>query len=121
MAELFEDNRTVEGRQIAYDVVNGVMYPRVKVAFGVDGSVSDASTSNPLPVSLAAGSILPGWAKATNGDIIYPNAGGITTITEDANGNPITISFVDPISGYTYRQTNTFGTGTKTLGNWVKQ
>lgn len=39
------------------DVIGGVAYPRVKVNFGTDGSTSDVSTSNPLPVD-ATGSVV---------------------------------------------------------------
>lgn len=35
----------------ASDEVGGVHYPRVKVAWGVDGSAADTSAANPLPVT----------------------------------------------------------------------
>lgn len=41
------------GANIATDDVAGVQYQRTKVNFGVDGSATDVSTTNPLPVSLA--------------------------------------------------------------------
>ena len=39
-----------------YDNVGGKYYPRIKMAFGVDGTANDVSASNPLPVtSLGSG------------------------------------------------------------------
>jgi hypothetical protein len=38
------------GTSIATDDVGGVQYQRVKVAWGADGSASDASNATPLPV-----------------------------------------------------------------------
>jgi hypothetical protein len=35
----------------ATDDIGGVNYPRTKVGFGVDGSYTDASATNPLPVA----------------------------------------------------------------------
>lgn len=40
------------GDTIATDDIGGVKYQRVKPAFGADGSASDVSISNPLPVQL---------------------------------------------------------------------
>lgn len=37
---------------LAADDVGGVLYPRVKVSFGVDGAAVDASASNPFPVDI---------------------------------------------------------------------
>lgn len=41
-------------KNIAADDVSGVMYQRVKIAHGVDGSATDVSTINPLPVTIDA-------------------------------------------------------------------
>lgn len=40
------------GTSIAADDIGGVMHQRVKVTHGDDGSATDASTTNPLPVQL---------------------------------------------------------------------
>lgn len=37
---------------LAADDVSGVLYPRVKLSFGADGSASDVNGSNPLPVDV---------------------------------------------------------------------
>ena len=50
------DNTTLNagtgGDVIATDDIGGVKYQRVKVAFGADGSATDASATSPLPVNL---------------------------------------------------------------------
>ena len=48
------DNVTLPGtgRVVASDDVGGVDYQRVKVSHGPDGSATDTSTTNPLPVQL---------------------------------------------------------------------
>ena len=43
------------GTTIAADDVSGVLYQRVKPAFGADGSATDVSSANPLPVSVRGG------------------------------------------------------------------
>lgn len=45
------------GKTIRADEIGGVLYQIVKPAFGVDGSATLVSTSDPLPVSDAGGSI----------------------------------------------------------------
>lgn len=40
------------GAEVAADEIGGVLYQRVKVNFGADGSTTDVSAGNPLPVSL---------------------------------------------------------------------
>lgn len=51
------------------DEIGGIKYPRVKVNFGADGSTSDVSTSNPLPVD---GS---GVTQPVSGTVAVTNAG----------------------------------------------
>ena len=43
------------GTTIAADDIGGVLYQRIKPAFGADGAATDVSTANPLPVSVRAG------------------------------------------------------------------
>lgn len=42
------------GLTIAADEIDGVKYPRVKIAFGADGFATDLSSTDPLPVSTGA-------------------------------------------------------------------
>lgn len=39
------------GATVAADDIGGVLYQRIKPVFGVDGSATDVSASNPLPVT----------------------------------------------------------------------
>jgi hypothetical protein len=41
------------GPSVAADDVGGVLYQRIKPAFGADGSATDVSAANPLPVTAA--------------------------------------------------------------------
>jgi hypothetical protein len=45
------------GTTVAADDVGGVLYQRVKVAYGVDGSATDVSTSNAFPVNFTNASL----------------------------------------------------------------
>lgn len=45
------------GKTIAADDISGVLYQRIKPAFGVDGAAVDVSASNPLPVTIADASV----------------------------------------------------------------
>lgn len=47
------------GATIAADDLSGVLYQRVKISEGADGSATDVSAANPLPVSV------PGAVSAT--------------------------------------------------------
>ena len=38
----------------ASDTITGVNYPKNKIAFGADGTATDVSSTNPLPVSMAS-------------------------------------------------------------------
>lgn len=50
------------GATIATDDVGGVQYQRVKLAHGADGSATDASSTNPLPISDATSGTLTSTA-----------------------------------------------------------
>ncbi|MFS0771044.1 hypothetical protein [Sphingomonas sp. 1P08PE] len=43
------------GTSFATDEIGGIHYPRTKIAFGADGTATDASAANPLPVADPAG------------------------------------------------------------------
>lgn len=52
------DNTSQSGNDtIATDDIGGIKYQRVKVTFGTDGSATDVSTSNALPVSDAGATL----------------------------------------------------------------
>lgn len=54
------------GPTIATDLVSGSHYQRTKVTFGTDGSATDVSSSNPLPVSIIGTSTNPTTSTLTN-------------------------------------------------------
>lgn len=65
MADNFATNTASGGETFASDDIGGIQHTRVKVQHGTDGSATDVSTSSPLPVSLANGTVVPGTG-ATN-------------------------------------------------------
>lgn len=52
MADNFTANPGSGGAVFASDDVGGVQWPRVKIAFGADGTATEVQTSDPLPVSV---------------------------------------------------------------------
>lgn len=73
------------GAVIATDEVASTHYQRVKVTFGGDGSVTDASPSNPLPV-VQTGALPAGSATIGKVDIGTPAGGTVTP--GDSVSNP---------------------------------
>jgi hypothetical protein len=75
------DNTTLNagtgGDVVATDDIGGVKHQRVKVEFGADGSASDVSPTNPLPV---------GKAFKTRSDTFAATGNGTTV---DASANPL--------------------------------
>lgn len=59
------------GTTIAADEIGGVFYQRVKVAHGADGSATDTSSANPLPVTVS-NSNANGQATAANSAPVVP-------------------------------------------------
>ena len=51
-------DKSVGAIKIALDAVSDIFYPIYKMAFGVDGSVTNVSSSNPLPVDVTASTAL---------------------------------------------------------------
>ena len=47
------------GAIVAADEIGGVLYQRVKLTSGVDGTATDVSSSNPLPVSIGVSDSAP--------------------------------------------------------------
>lgn len=69
------DNVTITGTTIAADDISGVQYQRTKIVWGSDGTATDVSATNPLPVT---GSLTV--------DSEFPAAAALG----DANANPTT-------------------------------
>ena len=66
------------GTTIAADDISGVMYQRVKIGVGADGSATDVSTSNPMPVSDASGSLTVDNAGTFAVQMTPATSGGLT-------------------------------------------
>ena len=62
------------GASVAADDVGGVLYQRVKLAIGADGSAADASLAAPLPSSDAG----PAWASSYT----YTTSADMTTAAD---------------------------------------
>ncbi len=52
------------GATVAADDIGGVLHQRVKIGVGADGSATDVSSSNPMPVSAATLPLPTGAATA---------------------------------------------------------
>lgn len=77
------------GATIAADDVSGVLVQRVKVQFGVDGSGTDASSTNPLPVrEPVKGSALgKGGGTSSSSNQLLVNTNASRTCVEIGNGS----------------------------------
>ncbi len=77
-----------DGSIVAADRVANVIYQRVKVVWGVDGVVTDASATNPLPVTTGRPSTgAPSNVASSNSSvtILAANSGRLgATITNDS-------------------------------------
>jgi len=87
MSDNFVANAGSGGSTFAADDIGpGVLHPRVKVEWGVDGTVNDASVTNPLPVELIAqgnGGATPKCvisAATTNATSVKASAGVLYSI-----------------------------------------
>lgn len=71
------------GTVVGCDEVAGVQYQRVKPVWGVDGSVTDTSATNPMPVTLGTGTNTIGATKdaGVNWTIVrtYTTSADLTT------------------------------------------
>lgn len=58
MADNVTLNPGVGGAVVASDDIAGVQYQRIKPGFGTDGSYTDVSTTNPMPVTVPSGELI---------------------------------------------------------------
>lgn len=77
------------GKTGAADEIGGVLYPRVKIAQGADGSATDVSSAAPLNVTLANGSV-PSHEVTNAGTFAVQAAGSVAHDGADS-GNPVKI------------------------------
>lgn len=112
------DNTTLPGTGdvIASDDIGGVKYQRIKVTTGADGSATDVSMANPMPVvnpAIGIGSFIGVPVASANGTLIGSKPAGakglrlylasgdsITyTIAASAPGSPPSLTFTVSQSG----------------------
>lgn len=98
------------GATVAADDIGGVLYQRVKPVFGVDGSATDVSASNPLPVT---GPLTDAELRAT----AVPVSGPLTDAQLRATAVPVSdgggsITVDGSVTANPTRKTLTFTTGT---------
>lgn len=65
---------------LATDEIGGVHYPRTKISIGADGSATDLSSTNPMPVSDAGGSLTVDGTVAVSGSVTVVDGGGSITV-----------------------------------------
>lgn len=120
MADNITLNTGSGGAVLAADDISSVWYQRVKVCHGGDGTATDASTTNPLPVGGAAdhdaaiaGYPLRVGATAINATQTAVATGDTCNLTSDLNGKLIVLPYSIPqnlISGQTAGITGTSDT-----------
>lgn len=98
------------GATVAADDIGGVLYQRVKPVFGVDGSATDVSASNPLPVT---GPLTDAELRAT----AVPVSGPLTDAQLRATAVPVSdgggsITVDGSVTANPTRKTLAFTTGT---------
>jgi len=89
------DNITVapaaEGVQYALDDVGGVLHQRVKVEFGEDGSATDVSAANPLPVAVS------GVSTEATLSALKASIDSLNAKVSAVNTNAVTINPASPV------------------------
>lgn len=124
------------GTIVAGDLISGVIYQRVKPVYGVDGSATDVSSTNPFPVSLINGTVSAvqsgAWSITNVGSVTTVNAvttvgtvntvtavttvGTVNTVTAVTTvGTVNTVSAVTTVAAVT-AITNALPAGTNTIG-----
>jgi hypothetical protein len=66
------------GATVAADEIGGVLYQRMKIGIGADGTATDLSTSNPMPATLTA----PIAVSSTTGTVTTQETGELVEAIE---------------------------------------
>jgi len=110
------DNTTIGagtgGDTIASDDVGGVKHQRVKISIGADGVAADCSTSNPLPISDAGGSITVDGTVTANATLAAETTKVIGTVNIAAAQTIATVTTVGAVTAIT----NALPAGTNAIG-----
>jgi hypothetical protein len=96
------------GATIAADDIGGVLYQRMKPAFGADGSATDVSSSNPLPVTVDA-ELIPTLAAvrvaleylASQSSRFMPDTSGRNRVAIESGGVTISSGTVTTVTTVT--------------------
>jgi hypothetical protein len=97
------DNTTLNsgsgGDTIATDDIAGIKHQRVKIQYGVDGSATDVSDTNPLPIDDAGGSItvdgtITANLSATDNAVLDSIDTNTTTLAGAVSGTEIQVDVV---------------------------
>lgn len=98
MADNVELDAGSGGATVAADDIAGVHYQRVKINYGVDGSATDVSDTNPLPIDDAGGSLtvdgtVTANLSATDNAVLDDIAASLAgTLTVDASGAAVPVT-----------------------------
>jgi hypothetical protein len=109
MADNVTANPGSGGPVFATDDIGGVNYPRSKVVFGVDGTATDVSAADPLPVTVL-GELLEALEALrmavqsltrTQGMAMPDTAGRLRVLADIASGTVTTVTTVSTVSNQT--------------------
>jgi hypothetical protein len=87
MADNFIANPGSGGSTFAADDITSVLYPRVKISWGADGSATDASVAAPMPTQASTESS----QMTAAGTVVTPK---FATISASSSGNNTLVSAV---------------------------
>lgn len=94
MADNLELNAGSGGATLAADDVAGVHYQVVKIDVGGDGASAPLSTSNPIPISDAGGSVTVDGTVAVSGTVAVTDNSGSLTVDAPV-GTPVFVRLSD--------------------------
>jgi hypothetical protein len=90
MADNITLNAGSGGSTLATDDISGVQYQRVKITYGIDGTATDVSSSNPLPVTIDSLAVTGGGVESSALRVtIASDSTGVLSV--DDNGGSITV------------------------------
>lgn len=126
MADNTELNAGTGGDTISTDeLAGGVKVQRVKIQYGVDGSATDVSDSNPLPIDDAGGSITVDGTVGVSGTVTVDGSGvtqpvsGTVTANLSATDNAVLDAIAASVAGtLTVDNGGTFAVQAAQSGSW---
>lgn len=104
MTDNYVTNAGSGGSTFAADDIGGILYARIKLSWGADGSAVDASLANPLPVSTSIESsqmTIAGVAVTPKYAAISASSSGNNTLISSVSGKKIRVLAVWLVSNGT--------------------